>query len=103
VPSESFDWQPPDFPRVEEALSADARVVNESGRWIVYLDVVLASGAARNKVGEYHDERRALQAARIIERNARRCITVPQGPSQLPGPPPFPPAPHHRSQDEGLT
>jgi hypothetical protein len=47
----------------------------------------------RRKVAEHHDERRALQAARIIERNARRCITVPQGPSRLPDPPPFPP-PH---------
>ena len=90
--SEPFSWQPPDFPRVEEALSADAHVVNESGRWIVYLDIVLASGAVRSKVGEHHDERRALQAARIIERNARRCITVPQGPSRLPEPPAFPPA-----------
>lgn len=58
----------------EEAMSADAVVVEESGRWIVYLDVVLASGAVRRKVGEYHDERRATHAARIIERNARRYI-----------------------------
>lgn len=55
-------------------MSADAVVVNESGRWVVYLDVVLASGAVRRRVGEYHDERRAAQAARIIERNARRYI-----------------------------
>lgn len=101
------DWQPPDFPRVEEALSADALVVNESGRWIVYLDIVLASGGVRRKVAEHHDERRALHAARIIERNARRCITVPQGPSRLPDPPPFPPPPHPRPADpstpEGMT
>ena len=101
--SEPFDdWQPPDFPRVEEALSADALVVNESGRWIVYLDVVLASGAVRRKVAEHHDERRALHAARIIERNARRCITVPQGPSQLPDAPFLPPpAPGARRLTEG--
>ena len=101
--SESFDdWQPPDFPRVEEALSADALVVNESGRWIVYLDVVLASGAVRRKVAEHHDERRAVHAARIIERNARRCITVPQGPSLLPDSPFLPPpAPGARRPIEG--
>lgn len=58
----------------EEAMSADAVVVEESGRWIVYLDVVLASGAVRRKVGDYHDQRRAAHAARIIERNARRYI-----------------------------
>jgi hypothetical protein len=78
---------------VEEAMSADAVVVNESGRWIVYLDVVLASGAVRRKVGDHHDERRATHAARIIERNARRCITRPMSPSALPEPPLFQPNP----------
>lgn len=58
----------------EEAASAEAVVVEESGRWVVYLDVVLASGAVRRRVGEYHDQRRAEQAARIIARNARRYI-----------------------------
>lgn len=86
-------WQPPDFPFVEEALSADCVVLEESGRWIVYVDVVLASGAVRRRVSEHHDERRALHAARIFERNVRRCITVPQGPSRLPAARPlaFPP------------
>lgn len=63
-----------DRPFPEEALSADAEVVEESGRWIVYLNVVLESGAVRRRVGEYHDERRATHAARIIERNACRHI-----------------------------
>lgn len=61
-------------PYVEEALSADALVVAESGRWIVYLDVVLVSGAVRRKVGDYPTRERAEQAGRIIERNARRGI-----------------------------
>ena len=77
-------WEPPAFPRVEEALAADAVVVEENRRWIVYLDVVLASGAVRRKVGDHHDERRALHAARIIERNARRCITGSMADSRLP-------------------
>jgi hypothetical protein len=67
-------WSPPAKPYVEEAMSADAVVVEERGRWIVYLDVVLESGAVRRRVGDHHDERRARQAASIIERNARRCI-----------------------------
>ena len=47
MPSDSVAaaWQPPEFPCVEEALSADCVVTEERGRWIVYLDVVLASGA----------------------------------------------------------
>ena len=70
-----------DRPFPEEALSADADVVEESGRWIVYLNVVLESGAVRRRVGEYHDERRATHAERIIERNDRRHITpaMPEG------------------------
>jgi hypothetical protein len=67
-------WQRPARPYVEEALSADADVVEENGRWIVYLTVVLASGAVRRRVADEHDERRARQSARIIEHNARRCI-----------------------------
>lgn len=66
--------QAPGRPYVEEAMTADAVVVQEHGRWIVYLDVVLASGAVRRKVADEHDERRARQSARIIEHNARRCI-----------------------------
>ena len=77
-------WEPPAFPAVEEALAADCVIVQENGRWVVYVDVVLASGAVRRRVSEHHDERRAVHAARIFERNARRCITVPQGPSRLP-------------------
>ncbi len=65
---------PGEGPYVEEALSADAVVIEESGRWIVYLDVVLASGAVRRRVGDHPDRRRAEQAGRIIERNARRHI-----------------------------
>lgn len=61
-------------PYVEEALSADARVEQEHGRWVVYLDVVLASGAVRRRCGDWPDERRARIAAREIERNSRRHI-----------------------------
>jgi len=64
-------------PYVEEAMAADAVVVCERGRWIVYLDVVLASGAVRRKVGNYPKQSQAEQAGRIIERNARRFIQRP--------------------------
>ncbi len=92
-------WEPPAFPHVEEALAADCVVVEEHGRWVVYLDAVLASGAVRRRVGEYHDERRALHAARIFERNVRRSITVPQGPSRLPQPPRLTLTPPHDSKE----
>lgn len=68
------EWHAPDFPYVEEALAADAHVEHERGRWIVYLDVVLASGSVRRKVGDYPKQSQAEQAGRIIERNARRFI-----------------------------
>ena len=82
-------WEPPAFPQVEEALAAECVVIEENGRWVVYLDALLASGAVRRRISEHHDERRAVHAARIFERNARRCITVPQEPSKLPEPPPL--------------
>ena len=75
-------------------------VVEEHGRWIVYLDAVLASGAVRRKVGEHHDERRAVHAARIFERNVRRCITVPRA-RATPEPPPPRPTIDHRPSDDG--
>ena len=68
------DWEPPDFPYVEEAMSADYTVVEESGRWIVYLDVVLASGSVRRKIGEHHNFARADHAGRIFVRNATRQL-----------------------------
>ncbi len=71
------EWQPLAMPFVEEASSADAHVVHEAGRWIVYLDVVLASGAVRRRVGDFPTQARAEQAGRIIERNARRHIQPP--------------------------
>ena len=70
-------WQPPDFPYCEEALAASTDVVCESGRWVVSLDVTLVSGGVRRKVGDYHDQRRAEHAARIILRNAIRAIKRP--------------------------
>ena len=65
------------MPFVEEALAASTDVVNESGRWIVYLNVTLVSGGVRRRVGEYHDQRRADHAASIILRNAIRAIKRP--------------------------
>lgn len=82
-------WQRPESPCVEEALAAACVVEEERGRWIVYLEAILASGAVRRRISEHHDERRATHAARIFERNVRRCITVPQEPSRLPAPAPL--------------
>ena len=67
-------WQPPAMPYVEEALDARTVVVEEHGRWVVYFEVVLASGAVRRKIADHHDERRAVHHARIFERNATKHI-----------------------------
>lgn len=60
-----------------EVLAADAVVVAERGRWVVYLDVLTESGGVRRRLRDYPDQRRAQQAARIIERNARRYVPQP--------------------------
>ena len=100
--SEAFwnlDWVPlwtaPAFPHVEHAYSADCTVGCVSGRWVVYLDVLLESGPVHRIVSVQFDERRAYQAARIIERNVRRYIPAPHPPSLLPGPEPMPRPPSH--------
>jgi len=77
VSSHDLPSRPADAPYVEEALAASTDVVNESGRWVVYLNVTLVSGGVRRKVGEYHDQRRAEHAASIIYRNAIRAIKRP--------------------------
>lgn len=66
------------LPPGDEALAVSTNVVREHGRWIVYLDVVLATGAVRRRVGDWPDERRALVAAREIRRNAARRIPPPR-------------------------
>ena len=71
-------WNPPAFPFVEEALDASYEVVEERGRYVVYLTVVLSSGAVRRKVSEQHDFRRADHAGRIIHRNAVARISPPR-------------------------
>jgi hypothetical protein len=64
----------PAFPAVEEALAVEGTLVEESGRWVGYLDVVLASGAVRRRVGDWPDEHRGRIALREISRNAARRI-----------------------------
>ena len=58
----------------EEALGLRADVVLEHGEYVVYLDVVLVSGAVRKKIGVWPDRRRAEVAAREIQRQAGRHI-----------------------------
>ena len=67
-------------PGAEEALGVRADVVVEQGEYVVYLDVVLATGAVRRRIGVWPDERRARVAAREIERQAGRHIPSSQDP-----------------------
>lgn len=82
-------WRAPARPYVEKAYAADCTVTCVGGRWVVHLHALLESGPVRRQVSVQPDERRALQAARIIERNVRRLLPVPQPPSLLPAPPPL--------------
>jgi hypothetical protein len=61
-------------PYVREALAVSHEVVEESGRFAVYLDIVLDDGAVRRRVGEYPDRARAEQAAMFLERSAERHL-----------------------------
>lgn len=59
---------------VQEALSVQAQVVAEHGRFVVYLDVVLASGAVRRRLSEHPDRRSAEVAAAEYARAAGRHL-----------------------------
>lgn len=61
-------------PPVQEALSVRAEVVEESGRHVVYLDVVLASGAVRRRLSDHPDRARAEVAATQYVRAAGRHL-----------------------------
>ncbi len=47
-------------------------VLEESGRYVVVLDVVFADGAVRHRLQSYHTRARAELAARIVRATAER-------------------------------
>lgn len=51
---------------------ASTEVVEESGRWVVMLDVVFPDGAVRHRIGEYHTRAKAEVAARLVQATAER-------------------------------
>ena len=63
----------------EEAVAVQAEIVEERGRYAVYLTVVLASGAVRGRVNEWPDRAGAERAARILAWCADRRRPTPLG------------------------
>lgn len=47
-------------------------VVEESGRFVVMLDVVFPDGAVRHRLGDYHTRARAELAAKLVQATAER-------------------------------
>lgn len=47
-------------------------VLEESGRFVVVIDVVFADGAVRHRLNSYHTRARAELAARIVHATAER-------------------------------
>lgn len=48
------------------------RIVEEAGRWTLYLDVVFPDGALRHRVQTYHTRAKAEIAARYVQAAAER-------------------------------
>lgn len=59
-------------PRDDEALALRTTVSRERGRWVVDLDVVMADGAVRHRVGEFSHRHQAETCARWVARSADR-------------------------------
>jgi hypothetical protein len=51
---------------------ASTEVVEESGRYVVMLDVVFPDGAVRHRLGDYHTRARAELAAKVVRATAER-------------------------------
>jgi hypothetical protein len=57
---------------VSDATFVSTEVVEESGRFVVMLDVVFPDGAVRHRMGDYHTRARAEFAAKILRATAER-------------------------------
>ena len=55
-------------------------IVEEAGRWVLYLDVVFADGAVRHRVQTYHTRAQAEVAARYVHPAAERDLRPDWGP-----------------------
>ncbi len=51
---------------------ASTEVVEESGRFVVMLDVVFADGVVRHRLGDYHTRARAELSAKLYRATAER-------------------------------
>ena len=64
--------------RVSRTMSGDpvtgCSIVEEAGRWVLYLDVVFADGAVRHRVQTYHTRAQAEVAARYVHAAAERDL-----------------------------
>lgn len=47
-------------------------IVEESGRWVLYLDVVFDDGAVRHRIQSFHTRAQAEVAARFVHGAAER-------------------------------
>jgi hypothetical protein len=57
---------------VSDEPFVSTEVVEESGRFVVILDVVFHDGAVRHRMGDYHTRARAEFAAKIVRATAER-------------------------------
>lgn len=70
ISSDSTSW-------FEEAVNVNGTVAYENGSYVVYLDVLLASGGVRHRIGTWNSRSQAELGAREIVRNAQRYISAP--------------------------
>jgi hypothetical protein len=57
----------------------ETEVVEERGRWVVYLEVLDVNGSVRHRLQTYSTKRQAEVAASFFKRSASREIGLPTG------------------------
>ena len=67
-----------EFPELIGArITVASEVIEEKGRWTVYLDIVRPSGTERHRINDYPTRRKAGIAADLMRRCADRDLTLP--------------------------
>ena len=73
-----FIEEPAEFPQlIGETATVAAEVIEESGRWAVYLDIITANTTRRHRINDYPTRRKAEIAADLMRRCADRDIKLP--------------------------
>lgn len=67
-----------EFPQlIGEKIAVASEIIEESGRWVVYLEVITTNATHRHRINDYPTHHKAEIAADLMRRCADRDLTAP--------------------------